>query len=276
MSTAEQHAENAKSEPALQWPARVGFACYGVVYLLIAWMAAQLALGRATRPVSGNGAFAQLAHQPLGRVLVWLVAGGFAALVVWEACQAIGGHRDEHGLRRTAGRLVSAGRGIVFAALGYTAVRTATGGAGAGGGVTTPRGQEGFTARVLSQPWGPVLVGAVGAGLLAFAVRSFYGGVAGTWRKQVDVDRQTGAVRVAIVWLARVGYFARGVAFGIMGGFVVWAAMTHDPQHSRGLDQALQTLRAAPAGPALLLAVAVGLACYGVFNAAKVLILRNV
>jgi hypothetical protein len=76
--------------------------------------------------------------------------------------------------------------------------------------------------------------------------------------------------------LARTGYVARGVAFGVVGGLVVWAAVTHDPNRSGGLDQALATLRDAPAGPSLLVLVGVGLGCFGVFNMAKVWYLRDV
>lgn len=272
---AERHAENAKDQPALEWTARVGFVCYGLVYLLIGWLSAQLAWGRAARPASGDGALAQLVHEPLGHILVWLVAAGFAALVVWEACQAVGGHRDQQGLHQVGGRLLSAGRGIVFAALGFAATKTALDGS-SGGSTGGSSRQQGFTATVLAHPLGSVLVGAVGVGLIGFAVGSMYGGVAGTWRRQIDVDGLAGTSGTVITWLARVGYLARGVAFGVMGGFVVWAAISHDPQRSRGLDQALQTLRQAPAGPALLLGVAVGLACFGVFNAAKVFFLRDV
>lgn len=275
---AERYAENAKDQPALRWTARIGFVCYGLVYLLIGWLSGQLALGRPTHPASGDGAMAQLVQEPLGHVLVWLVAIGFAALVVWEACQAIGGHRDQEGLRRTGGRLMSAGRGLVFGALGFAAATTAMNGSsgGSGGSGGSSGQQAGYTARLLGQPFGAVLVGAVGIALIAFAIGSMYGGVAGTWRKQIDVEGRTGTSGVVITWLARVGYLARGVAFGVMGGFVVWAAISHDPQRSRGLDQALQTLRQAPAGTGLLLAVAAGLACFGIFNATKVIFLRDV
>ena len=71
------------------------------------------------------------------------------------------------------------------------------------------------------------------------------------------------------------GYSSRGFAFGVIGGLFIWAGFTHDADKSGGLDQALLKLRDAPFGKVLLVAVAIGLACYGVFNVAKAWYLRQ-
>jgi hypothetical protein len=80
-----------------------------------------------------------------------------------------------------------------------------------------------------------------------------------------------GVVYVVIAWLNT----SRSVAFGIIGGLFVWAALTHDPHRSGGLDKALQRLRDAPFGTVLLVAIAVGFVCYGVYNVAKACYLRR-
>ena len=61
------------------------------------------------------------------------------------------------------------------------------------------------------------------------------------------------------------GYAAKGVALGIVGALFVLAAVHANPEEASGLDGALQTLRDAPAGPVLLLAVALGLVAFGVY-----------
>ncbi|GAB7006729.1 DUF1206 domain-containing protein [Nocardioides sp. AN3] len=267
-------ADEAKDHPALAWTARLGFACYGVVYLLIGWLAAQLAFGRPDHSVSGQGALAQLAQQPLGGVLLWVVTVGFAALVVWELCQVVAGHRDQEGLKRLGGRTASAFRALVFAVLGFAAARIAAGGGGSSSSGSSR--EQGFTAKVLAMPLGPVIVAAVGVGLAIYGVGSIIGGFTDAWRKQIDAEGRTGAAGTLITALARSGYVARGVAFGTVGGLVVWAALTRDPKKSGGLDAALATLRDALAGPYVLVLVAVGLACFGVFNIAKGWFLRDV
>ncbi len=67
----------------------------------------------------------------------------------------------------------------------------------------------------------------------------------------------------------KVGYIAKGIAIGIVGGLFAYAAVTHEAKKSGGLDQALQTVLEQPFGPVLLLAIAVGIACYGLFCFAR-------
>ena len=71
-------------------------------------------------------------------------------------------------------------------------------------------------------------------------------------------------VSAIVVWVA--GWW---VAVGVIGVLITYAAITHDPQKSAGLDQALQEIVQQPYGPVLLGLVAVGIACYGVFAFAR-------
>jgi hypothetical protein len=244
-----------------------------VVYLLLAWLTAHLALGDREGSVSKDGAFHQLSDQPLGQVVLWLAVAGFGALVVWEACEVLVGHRDQEGVERWLGRASSAVRIGVFAALGVTAAKVAL---GSSGGSST----KGMTAKVMALPLGQVIVGLVGLAVLGYGLVSVYTAVTDRWRHDLDADGRTGDTGRLLAALARTGYLGRGVAFGTMGSFLVWAALTHDPKQSAGLDQSLVRLREAslaslPVGPMLLGVVAVGLACYGAFNIAKVRHLRH-
>lgn len=66
-----------------------------------------------------------------------------------------------------------------------------------------------------------------------------------------------------------IGYIARGIAFGILGGLIVWAGWANDPEQAAGLDAALRTLGEQPAGSVLLIVIGVGLALYGVYSVAR-------
>jgi hypothetical protein len=242
---------------------------YGVVYLLVAWLAAQLALREPAGSASSEGALRELAEKPLGSVALWLAAVGLAALTVWEACQAIGGHRGEDGLRRWGARAASAGRGVVFAALAVLAVRTVSGGSSGGGGGQT------MTERVMNLPFGPALVVMIGVAIGAVGVFSIVRGFGDRWRKGLEVEGRTGNVGKVVEVLARVGYPSRGVAFLAIGGLFGWAGLTHDADKSGGLDQAIVRLRDEPFGPWILVVVAVGLACYGAFHVARAWYLRG-
>lgn len=263
-----QKARDARDHPALSWAARLGFAAYGVVYVVVSWLGAQLALGDGGgTSASGQGALHELARQPLGSVALWLTAASLAALAVWQACQVVGGHRDKEGLERLAHRAGSAGRVVVFGVLAVLSVQVVLGESGKGG-------TDSYTADLMRMPLGPWLVAGVGAAILAHGVWSIVTGVTDRWQRQVETQARIGDTGTALTVLARVGFVSRGLAFCLIGGLFVWAAMTHDAQKSGGLDQALVRLREAPYGPALLGAIAIGLACYGVFNIAKAWYLR--
>jgi hypothetical protein len=66
-----------------------------------------------------------------------------------------------------------------------------------------------------------------------------------------------------------VGFVAKGVALAVVGILVLVATFRHDPGQQSGLDGALKSLAGQPYGGWILGAVAVGLACYGVYSAAR-------
>ena len=85
----------------LDHAARSGLVAYGVVYLLLAWLAIQLALGDQSEDASPRAPCSELAKQPFGKVLVWAVALGMLLLVVWRLIEAAFGHREHEGSTRT-------------------------------------------------------------------------------------------------------------------------------------------------------------------------------
>jgi hypothetical protein len=75
-------------------------------------------------------------------VLLWVAVGGFAALVVWEVCRVVAGHRRSEGFKKVAGKAAFAFKAIVFVTL---AISAATVAAGSG----SSSGSGGARARVL-------------------------------------------------------------------------------------------------------------------------------
>lgn len=67
-------ADRAGNSDALENLARVGLIAYGVVHLLIAWLALQLAWGGGGESADQSGALSTLAEQPFGRPLLWVLA----------------------------------------------------------------------------------------------------------------------------------------------------------------------------------------------------------
>lgn len=267
--SAEGKAEQARNHPALEWLAKVGTAIYGVMYVVVGWLAIQIAFGEPAGEASGSGALREISQQPFGEVLLWVACVGFVALAIWKIFEAVLGHKEEDGGKLVFARASSAGKAIVFVVLAVLAFQTVTGSSGGGSS------EDGYTAEIMKLPFGPVLVVALGLAIIGYGVYSMYKGLSDKWRKSLEVGGSTGDIGKAITILARTGYVSRGFAFGVIGGLFVWAGFTHDADRSGGLDQALLKLRDAPFGQVLLVAVAIGLACYGAFNVAKAWYLRQ-
>jgi len=75
-------------------------------------------------------------------------------------------------------------------------------------------------------------------------------------------------------WLGEWGLAARGVTFGISGGFLLYAGISADPSEARGLGGALVVVAQQPYGPWLLGVVALGLVAYGLFCLSQALYRR--
>ena len=244
--------------------ARAGFAAKGVVYLLIGTLALLAAAGAGGETTGTRGALGVLLRQPLGRVLLGLLAVGLAGYAIWRAITALGDPEaaGRKGWKRIMVRIGYAVSAFVHAALAWEAARLALA-MGSTGGDDAARDR---TADLMAAPLGPWLVGAVALGLAGYGIAQIRRGLRG------DIDRQLALGRLGpdeqrlVVRTARTGLVARGIVFLIISGFLAKAALEHDPSEAGGLREALQALREQPYAPFLLGGVALGLAAYGAFQ----------
>ncbi len=262
-SSAKQAGRDVAGSTAFRVLVRVGLVAYGVVHILVGWLALQIAgsgLGASSdsgQEASQSGALAEIAEQPFGSVLLWAVAIGLFAMTLWQLMEAGWGHVDrEPGRKRTTKRIGSVGRAVAYAFLGVAAVGVATGDSGSSGDAS----EEGLTARLLSASFGRVLVIALGVAVIALGVRLVIRGIKRSFTRDL-----TGGVSRKVEILGLVGYIAKGVAFAVVGALFGWAALTYDPEKAGGLDDALRTINEAPLGPVLLALVALGLVAFGIY-----------
>jgi hypothetical protein len=262
-SSVEQRAERAtsKASPWIEHLARAGYVAYGVVYVLVGVLALQAASGAGSKAASQEGALRQVLLAPLGRVLLGLVAIGLLAYAAWRLFQGMldpeNESRDAKGIVK---RVDHALNGLFHAVLVFSAGQLALVSGGGGGG-----SPDAWTARLLAQPlgrWVAVIAGAfiVGAGLY-----QLYKAYKADFRDELKVREMSARVKTWATRSGRFGYAARGVVFGVIGVFLVQAALLTDPNQARGLGGALEILARQPFGPYPLGAVALGLVAYGVF-----------
>jgi hypothetical protein len=244
----------------LERTTRVGLIGYGVTHLIVGWIALQLAFGKAPTEGDQNGAFKTLATQPAGKWLLVLVAIGLIAMTVWQVLAAAVGHVEERGRSRTIERVGSAAKAVFYGYLAFKAIAVVQ-----GSRTSAPDQQQQRTNTMLDSTGGRWLVGLIGLAVLAVGIGMIWYGVTKRFEKHLRTGQMSAAVRKAARTLGVVGYAAKGTVYGTLGILVLIAALNHDPGKSRGLDQALRTLAAQPAGDVVLIGVAVGIAAFGVF-----------
>lgn len=104
-------AEQVGDSTTLKSLGRVGLIAYGVVHVLIGWLALELAWGTgASRSGDLSGALRTVSDQPLGKVLLRLVVVGLVALGLWQASEAVWGFRNREGLKRGVSKCDRRGR----------------------------------------------------------------------------------------------------------------------------------------------------------------------
>jgi Domain of Unknown Function (DUF1206) len=249
------------------WVARIGLVAKGVSYGIVGVLAVMLALGEGGKATSRGGALATIADEPFGKVLLILLAFGFAAYALWRFVQAFAEREDDEDeakgqAKKWGKRAGYVGRGLIYAALTFTTVQLLT---NSGGGESQNQQAKETTSTAFDLPGGRWLVGLAGLAILGAGLwnvyRAFTTKFEDKWRaEQMSEAERTWGRRVGVA-----GHVARGIVFGLIGVFIVKAAVEYDPDEAIGLDGALQKLANTAYGPYLLGATAAGLICYALY-----------
>lgn len=253
-------ARRAAGSRGIEVAARAGLAARAALYLLISALAARVATGDHGERADKDGALEAVARQPLGRVLVALLAVGFGGYALWRLVKGVldpGPGKP----RAWPKRLADVGRAALYAGVFVTTVPFVFGSRSAG----SASEEADLTARFLRLPLGRAIVAGVGLGLLAAGAHNGLRGARGTWRKKLESSPLRGRLRSVVTPVAVVGLTARMVMFGLLGVFLIRAALQFDAGEAVGIDGALKRVAAAPAGVWLLGLLAVGLAAYGLY-----------
>src|SRR4051794_9759297 len=114
-------ARRAAHSPWIDRMARFGLAARGLVYLVIGWIAAQIAFGGSGQQADRQGAIHTLTSNSVGKVLVVLAGVGFAGYALWRLTQAIWGHASDEGAKKWGKRGFSLFRAALY---GWFAIST--------------------------------------------------------------------------------------------------------------------------------------------------------
>ena len=263
---AHQH-EGHRAAPWLRWVARGGIVAEGTIYLLIGGLALAGAFDPTEHPSGSTGAMSRLAHVPLGRAMLALLALGLVAYVLWQLVLSVLDPECTEGrwsIKRIAMRIHHLWSAALHCVLVGIAAWQLLGFGHAGG---YGQAQKHLAAMALRLPGGRWLVGGIGAGIVLFALVQWI--LACRPQKDTRMELAETSLRLPILILLVLGYLARGALFGLIGAFLMHAAWRHDPGQATGISGALQSMRDQPYGQWLLGAVAVGLIAFGLAQIAK-------
>ena len=239
--------------------ARVGLVAKGVSYALVGILAIKVAAGHGGETTSRTGALQAVADEWFGKLLLIGLALGFAAYALWRLAQTFFEAEDDaKGWGKRAGYL---GRAVIYGALTYSAIKLLTGG--------HEESQTGkahkATAQVLSWPAGKWIAGAIGVAIVGAGLWNGYRAFTCNFQEKWNRGRMS---QRELRWGTRagvVGMLARGVVFGLIGAFLIKAAVDYRPSDAIGVDGALAKLARHSYGTWLLGATAAGLLAYAVY-----------
>ncbi|MGV9929171.1 DUF1206 domain-containing protein [Streptomyces olivaceoviridis] len=252
--------------PAVDAAGRAGFAARGLIYVLVGVIAVQIAFSGdgGGQQADRGGALGELAGQPFGSAMLWIVGVALAGMALWRLSEAVFGGYGPDGskLSRRAAALF---RSVFYCFVSYSVLSYAAGDRGSGSG-SSDRHTDDVTARVLDWPGGQWLLGIAGAAVVIAGGWISVRAVRRKFRDKLRISAMSARVRPVVEGLGVTGGTARGVVFAAAGVFALVAAVRHQPGKAKGMDDTLRAFRDLPAGPWLLALVALGLAAFGVFS----------
>jgi hypothetical protein len=248
----------------LERGARIGMVSRSVLYLVLAWLAVQIAIGRRSQEADQNGALRTLAHGTVGRILLVLLASAFAIYALWRLTVVFFGDAGERDWRT---RLEGVIGFLAYGLLCVTAISLTLGAGNTSGG--SARQATSTTARIMRQSWGRTAVIIAGVVVVIVGAVLVVDGFRRSFEKTLQTQKMSPRTKRCVDAVGVVGNVARGVVTILVGALLIDAGWTFRPKKSAGIDGALQTLAHATAGPWVLGAVALGLMAFATFSFAE-------
>ena len=240
----------------------VGYTAKGIVYSLMGIFAIAGVVGGAGQSGGGPKAVINwIGTNPFGQVLLFLIGVGLLAYCSWRWYTAVQDKkhegRDKEGIVKRIGYAVS---GTAYGVLSAHAFKLAFGGGGGGG-----QSKQDIIARMLSESWGPIAVGAIGLIMAGVAIYQLYRALTDKHMEGIEGQQLSHEQRETFDKTGEVGLTARFVVYGIIAYFLFRAALMDDPGQFKGIGEALSFIENQSYGAALLSIAGLGLLAYGIF-----------
>jgi hypothetical protein len=249
----------------VDWLARAGLTARGVIYVLIGILAIEIAFGNSGHKADQSGAVRVVASTPVGALLLWLLVAGFVGMALWRLSEALYGAPGPDG-RKASNRLTAGFKAVLYGFIAFGIMKYAL---GLGAPKSSDKQTVDLTSTAMREPGGRLLVGIVGLVLIGAGAYLAWQAFQKKFVSDLRTAEMSPPVRRAVIACGRVGGIARGIVFGAAGLFLLVAAVTARAHQAKGIDATLRAFTKTPAGPWLLVLVAVGLVLFGIYSMAE-------
>lgn len=239
----------------LKWWARMGYASRGVVYLIIGSLALASAFGQGGENTGSKGALLTLMQQPMGEVLLVLMAVGLLGYSIWRLIQAIG-DADHHGMSFKGGVVRG---GLLISGVTHLFLAGWVVGLLMGQG----SGSSSEDSAILQSQWGQWIALVLGAGFVGVGLAHMFKGITARFERYLKIPD---AIHVWARQICRFGLIARGVVWCLIGGFIIRTAWLTHQGDLAGVSEALTALQESAYGTWLTAIVAAGLFAFGIYS----------
>ena len=249
----------------VDWLARAGFTARGIIYALIGILAIGVAFGDSGHQADQSGAVRVLASTAPGALLLWLLVGGFIGMALWRLSEALYGSAGPDG-RKTGNRVIAGFKAVLYGFIAFGIIRYSL---GLGAPKSSNNQTVDLTRTAMREPGGRILVGTVGVVLIGVGAFLAWRAFKKRFLGEIKTGEMSPQTRKIVTLFGGAGGVARGIVFGAAGLFVLIAAVTARAHQAKGLDATLRAFTKTPAGPWLLVLVAVGLVIFGFYSLAE-------
>jgi len=126
-----------------------------------------------------------------------------------------------------------------------------------------------LTATAMRQPGGRILMGIAGLVLIGVGAALAWQAIKKKFRSDLRTGEMSLHTRKVVTFLGQAGGIARGIVFAAAALFLLIAAVTARAHEAKGIDATLRAFTKTPAGPWLLVLIAVGLVIFGCYSLAE-------
>lgn len=269
----ERAEEFAREHPAVVKFGRVGWLAKGIVYSLTGVLALLIGIrasdgstsqGGGDQEASQTGAIARIAENPIGVIVLWVMAIGLVIYSLWRlASVLLPADNDLKSWLNRGGYVVSA---VTYLLLAWTAVTFAREPSASGENRESQDSKiEKYTRDFMTNDAGRILIFAIGVVLFVIAGVFLWKAISGSFESQLLPGSVGPVSHQTLVVLGRIGWAGRSAMMALIGFFLARAAVRFDPDDAQGLDGSLRKAASSTLGTWLVVAVGVGLLLYGVY-----------